>query len=45
MIADEAARGGLVLLLRWCKRKVLRQAEVQFAGRQQGVRGKSGKAC
>ena len=42
MIADEAARGGLVLL-RWRKQKVLRQAEAQFAGRQ-GVNGKPGKA-
>lgn len=44
MIADEAARGGLVLL-RWRKRKVLNQAESQFAGRRQGVREKPGVAC
>jgi putative MATE family efflux protein len=43
MIADEAARGVLVLL-RWRKRKVLRQAEAQFAGHQQELREKPGKA-
>jgi hypothetical protein len=43
MIADEAARGVLVLL-RWRKRKVLRQAEARFAGHQQELREKPGKA-
>jgi Na+-driven multidrug efflux pump len=43
MIADEAARGVLVLL-RWRKRKVMRQAEAQFAGHQQELREKPGKA-